>query len=119
VPNHLRSATWREKREFGTGAGYVYPHDYEGADVAQQYLPDKLAGRRYYRPIDEGYERMIAGRMGERARERAKSAGGQRRRSDAAGKTDAMKVAGKVMPARDDARRSLAERQRREASGDQ
>ena len=43
VPNHLRSATWREKRDFGHGRGYIYPHDYEGADVEQQYLPDLLA----------------------------------------------------------------------------
>ena len=25
-----------------------YPHDFEGADVEQQYLPDELVGRRYY-----------------------------------------------------------------------
>jgi putative ATPase len=63
VPNHLRSATWREKREFGTGAGYLYPHDFEGHDVAQQYLPDKLAGRRYYYPTEEGQERVLKERM--------------------------------------------------------
>ena len=65
VPNHLRSATWREKRDFGHGRGYIYPHDYEGADVEQQYLPDLLAqqGRRYYQPSDHGYERTIGERM--------------------------------------------------------
>src|SRR6188474_1557505 len=31
VPKPLRSGTWREKRDFGIGAHYVYPHDYEGA----------------------------------------------------------------------------------------
>ena len=52
VPKPLRSGTWREKRDFGIGAHYVYPHDYEGADVDQQYLPDRLAKlkRRYYQP---------------------------------------------------------------------
>ena len=63
VPNHLRSATWREKRDFGTGKGYVYPHDYVGADVEQQYLPDRLAGKRYYEPSDHGYEKVIGERM--------------------------------------------------------
>jgi putative ATPase len=63
VPAHLRSATWREKRDFGHGKGYRYPHDYPGADVDQQYLPDKLAGRRYYDPSGEGYEANIAARM--------------------------------------------------------
>src|ERR1035437_5045657 len=40
VPAHLRSG----------GAGrrsYKYPHDFDGNDVAQQYLPDKLVGNRY------------------------------------------------------------------------
>ena len=47
------------------GQGYVYPHDYEGADVEQQYLPDRLAklGRRYYDPSDHGYEKIIGERM--------------------------------------------------------
>jgi putative ATPase len=118
VPNHLRSATWREKREFGTGAGYLYPHEFEGADVAQQYLPDRLAGRRYYQPSDEGYERMLGDRLREReaARAKAAEAGGPRRQ--AGGKGDAMKVAGKVMATRDERRRALAESQKREASAD-
>jgi putative ATPase len=117
VPNHLRSATWREKQEFGTGAGYVYPHDFEGADVLQQYLPDRLTGRRYYHPSDEGYERMIGDRMREReaARERSRQAGGPKRRPAAGAKSDVMKVAGKVMPAREEAKRTLSARQKNEA----
>jgi putative ATPase len=63
VPKHLRSAGWRERRDFGHGAGYVNPHDFEGHDVGQQYLPDKLAGRRYYRPTDEGAEKALGERM--------------------------------------------------------
>ncbi len=76
VPSHLRSATWREKRDFGHGRGYLYPHDYAGHDVEQQYLPDKLAGRRYYEPSEEGYERLIGERMAERD---ARRRGSQRR----------------------------------------
>ena len=68
VPNHLRSATWREAEDFGTGKGYVYPHDFVGADVEQQYLPDRLAGRHYYEPSDHGYEKVIADRMERGAR---------------------------------------------------
>lgn len=63
VPKHLRSGTWRERRDHGIGVGYLYPHDFEGHDVEQQYLPDKLAGRRYYEPSGEGYERTIGDRM--------------------------------------------------------
>ena len=43
-------------KRHGIGVGYRYPHDYEGADVDQQYLPDELADRRYYLPTDQGYE---------------------------------------------------------------
>ena len=49
-------------RAHGIGVGYRYPHDYESADVAQQYLPDALAERRYYVPADQGLEPRIGER---------------------------------------------------------
>jgi putative ATPase len=118
VPAHLRSATWRERRDFGHGMGYVYPHDFVGADVEQQYLPDSLAERRYYAPSDHGYEKVIAERMGARqaAREEAANAGGPQRDATARPKTDAMKVAGNVMAARDGKKRDIAARQKKDAS---
>jgi hypothetical protein len=120
VPKHLRSGTWREKRDFGHGVGYVYPHDYERADVEQQYLPDRLADRRYYRPSDEGYEKLIGDRMAARrsARDQAAEAGGPRRKAGSAGKGNAMKVAGDVMRQREEAKRATAARQRDEAAAD-
>ena len=120
VPNHLRSATWREKRDFGHGRGYIYPHDYEGADVEQQYLPDQLAqqGRAYYEPSDHGYERNIAERMAARsaAREADSERGGPLHDLEARPKADAMKVAGNVMAAREERKRAVAAREKREAS---
>src|SRR3972149_715533 len=56
VPLHLRNAPARGMRTHGIGVGYRYPHDYDGADVAQQYLPDGLSERRYYTPSGEGLE---------------------------------------------------------------
>ena len=38
---------------------YLYPHDYKGAYVVQQYLPDKLKKKKYYAPKDIGYEKQI------------------------------------------------------------
>lgn len=38
---------------------YKYPHDYNGAYVVQQYLPDKLKNKKYYHPKDIGYEKNI------------------------------------------------------------
>lgn len=56
VPLHLRNAVTPMMRDMGYGAGYKYAHDYDGGVVEQQHLPDRLAGRRYYRPGDLGWE---------------------------------------------------------------
>jgi putative ATPase len=63
VPPHLLPASHPRMRSHGIGVGYRLPHDYEGADVAQQYLPDALVGRRYFEPADEGWEARIRERM--------------------------------------------------------
>jgi putative ATPase len=64
VPLHLRpSAHRRLAKEHGYGRGYLYPHDFEDADVEQQYLPDELAGRVYYDPSDQGLEIQIGERL--------------------------------------------------------
>jgi putative ATPase len=63
VPLHLRNAPTALMRETGYGRDYRYPHDYAGQHVAQQHLPDALAGRRYYEPTDAGYELKIRQRL--------------------------------------------------------
>ncbi len=63
MPGHLQNALNPRMRSHGIGVGYRYPHDYDGADVDQQYLPDRLVGRRYYEPTDEGWEARINERM--------------------------------------------------------
>jgi putative ATPase len=62
VPDHLKDAS-RDGKSLGHGAGYKYPHDYAGHHVPQQYLPDEFAGRRYYEPSDQGYEKLIKERL--------------------------------------------------------
>ena len=59
------SATRRRRsiKELGYGAGYQYPHDFEGHYVREDYLPDALRGHRYYEPSDSGQERNIAERL--------------------------------------------------------
>ncbi|MBN1193601.1 MAG: replication-associated recombination protein A, partial [Coriobacteriia bacterium] len=47
VPDHLRDRHRPGAEEYPK---YKYPHAYPGAQVEQQYLPDGLQGRRYYRP---------------------------------------------------------------------
>jgi putative ATPase len=63
VPKHLLPAAHPRMRSHGIGVGYRLPHDYEGADVDQQYLPDALADRRYYDPSDRGWEVRIREHM--------------------------------------------------------
>jgi len=60
VPLHLRNAPTELMESLGYGRGYLYPHNFEGAIVPQEYLPEALSGRRYYFPTGRGYERRLA-----------------------------------------------------------
>ena len=60
VPPHLRDAHYPGSSTLGHGRGYVYPHDVPGAVVAQQYAPDAVDGRDYYRPTRHGNEGRLA-----------------------------------------------------------
>ena len=62
VPDHLKDAS-RDGKALGHGEGYKYPHDYPGHYVSQQYLPNQLQHRRYYKPSDQGYEKLIKERL--------------------------------------------------------
>ena len=64
-------------KHHGIGVGYRFPHDYDGADVDQRYLPEELDGKRYYLPTDHGYESTISERLARRAaaREKARETG--------------------------------------------
>ncbi|UCF72416.1 MAG: replication-associated recombination protein A [Deltaproteobacteria bacterium] len=63
VPLHLRNAPTRLMREMGYGKGYIYPHDYPDSRTRQEYLPEKIRGRIFYRPSDRGFEKEIKKRM--------------------------------------------------------
>ena len=63
VPLHLRNAPTRHQKQEGYGVGYEYPHDHPNAIVQQQYLPEDLIGKSYYRPTSYGAEKLIADRM--------------------------------------------------------
>lgn len=68
VPPHLRDSHYAGAKKLGHGTEYVYAHDVPHAIASQQYLPDQLAGRRYYEPRPRGLERDIGSRL-ERIRE--------------------------------------------------
>ena len=58
VPAHLKNYEYASKEEKENKAGYKYPHDY-GGYVDQQYLPDRLKDRVYYKPKNNGYENTV------------------------------------------------------------
>ncbi|HSA58540.1 MAG TPA: replication-associated recombination protein A [bacterium] len=63
TPLHLRNAPTKLMKDLKYGKDYKYPHDFEGQVVAQDYLPEKLRGRRYYEPTENGYEAEIKKRL--------------------------------------------------------
>jgi len=48
IPAHLRDAHYQGAAQFGHGLGYLYPHDFPGHHVEQQYLPDAIKDRKFY-----------------------------------------------------------------------
>jgi putative ATPase len=47
----------------GYGAGYEYAHDKDDAVTAMECLPERLRGRRFYRPTGRGLEAELAERI--------------------------------------------------------
>ncbi|MEW6375420.1 MAG: replication-associated recombination protein A [Thermodesulfobacteriota bacterium] len=63
VPLHIRNAPTTLMKDLGYGKGYKYPHDYPDHFVEEEYLPENLKGRIYYRPSDQGLEKEIKKRL--------------------------------------------------------
>jgi putative ATPase len=62
VPNHLKDTT-RDAQALGHGEGYKYPHSFPEHWVTQQYLPEGLKGKQWYKPGELGYEKAIKERL--------------------------------------------------------
>jgi len=58
VPTNLRNTPYMSSEQLKAKKPYLYPHDY-GGYVQQQYMPDKLVGKKYYFPKDNGYEKTV------------------------------------------------------------
>lgn len=63
TPLHIRNAPTKLMDDVGYGKGYRYAHDYKDAFVAQEYLPEKIQGHRFYDPSDRGFEQTIQKRL--------------------------------------------------------
>ncbi len=80
VPRHLMDAN-RDAEALGHGKDYVYPHEFEGHFIPQQYLPKRLLGTYFYAPSEQGYESQVVQRL-EMWREAQRKALGIERRED-------------------------------------
>lgn len=60
VPAHLRDGHYSGAEALGNAVGYRYPHDDPRGVLAQDYLPEDLAGAVYYAPTDHGRERQLS-----------------------------------------------------------
>lgn len=49
IPAHLKDTHYQGAEDLGHGIDYKYPHSYDGAWVEQQYLPDEIKHKRYYK----------------------------------------------------------------------
>ncbi|MBU0990499.1 MAG: replication-associated recombination protein A [Proteobacteria bacterium] len=63
IPLHIRNAPTQLMKKLGYSRGYRYPHNYPGAWIEQEYLPEKIKDRVFYRPTQRGFEQEIRKRM--------------------------------------------------------
>ncbi len=63
VPLHLRNAPTGLMKSQGYGRGYKYAHNFPGHFVEQEYLPEELRQKQYYKPTDEGREQRLRDRL--------------------------------------------------------
>jgi putative ATPase len=62
VPLKLRNAPTKLMQGLGYGAGYRYPHDFDGHYVPERYLPDAIRGERIVRLSESGLEKALGER---------------------------------------------------------
>lgn len=59
VPHHLRDGS-RDGKSLGHGKGYLYPHDFPGHHVPQEYMPE---AKEFFVPSSQGFEKIIEERL--------------------------------------------------------
>jgi putative ATPase len=62
-PAHIRNPTTRLMRDLGYGKGYAYDHDAPEGFSGQNYFPDGMERRTFYKPKGEGSEARIKERL--------------------------------------------------------
>ena len=63
VPMNLRNAPTGLMKKLGYGAGYQYPHEFEGHYVPEEYLPAALRGTALVKLSQSGLEKELSARF--------------------------------------------------------
>jgi putative ATPase len=62
-PKHILNAPTNLMKDLGYGAGYAYDHNAPDAFSGQDYFPEAMGRRQFYRPAERGFEREIQKRL--------------------------------------------------------
>jgi putative ATPase len=62
-PKKIRNAPTKLMKELKYGEGYIYDHDAENAFSGDSFFPDELSRKKFYRPVERGFEREIKKRV--------------------------------------------------------
>jgi putative ATPase len=75
-PKHILNAPTPLMRQLGYGRGYVYDHATEEGFSGQNYFPEGIERRNFYRPGERGFEREVKKRLDywDKLRQRASEA---------------------------------------------
>ena len=63
VPLHLRNAPTKLMKELNYGKSYKYAHDFDGNFVEQDFLPETIKGKIFYRPQNNPAENKVLQRL--------------------------------------------------------
>ncbi len=75
-PMHILNAPTGLMKELGYGKGYHYDHDAPDGFSGQDYFPDGMGRRQFYRPLERGFEREVKKRLDYWAKLRSQRAEG-------------------------------------------
>ena len=59
VPLHIRNAPTRLMKNLNYGKGYAYSHNYENNFSPQEYMPDEVSGKTFYKPGKNAREQEL------------------------------------------------------------
>lgn len=60
TPDHLKNASSALSKDLGHGKGYLYPHDYSGSFIQQEYLPKELSGTTLWKASENVKEQQLS-----------------------------------------------------------